>query len=128
MAKKILQLIDGAYRCTLEEQDDPAIWITNAMKGAGGDFTVVLSGNAVNYGVKAQDASGLAFGAWRQTMPPRIHDDLAKLMEKGVAVHVVEEDVAERGLERGELIAGLKPIARGAVPKLLATHDLVWRW
>ena len=42
MAKKILTLIDSAYRCTVEEQDEPAVWITEVMKGAGGDFTHVI--------------------------------------------------------------------------------------
>lgn len=128
MPKKILQLVESAYRCTIEEQDDPALWLSNAMRGAGAELTVVLSGNAVNYAVKSQDAAGLAIGAWRQTQPPRLPDDLAKLMAQGVAVHLVEEDAAERGLERHELVPGLKPLSRAGLPQLMAAHDLVWRW
>jgi hypothetical protein len=40
----------------------------------------------------------------------------------------VEEDVAERGLERTDLIAGLKPVARKGIPKLMAGADQVWHW
>lgn len=125
---KALNVIATAYRATLEEQDDPIVWITHAMKGAGADLNVLLRGNAVNYAVKGQDASGLAFGGRKQTQPPRLADDVAGLIGKGVDVFIVGEDVADRGLEQSELIAGLKPISRGAIPGLLANYDQVWHW
>ena len=128
MAKKILQVIESAYRGTLEEQDDTVVWLTHAMKGAGGDFHVLLRGNAVNYAVKGQDASGLAFGDKKQTQPPRIDEDVAKLIGKGVDVHIVEDDLAERGIEKSELIAGVKPVGRAGVAKLFGSYDQVWHW
>lgn len=128
MAKKILQVIETAYRGTLEEQDDTVVWITHAMKGAGGDFGVLLRGNAVNYAVKEQDASGLAFGERRQTQPPRLAEDVAALAGKGVAVFFVEEDASERGLDQAALIRDVKPVARGRLPELFASYDMVWHW
>ena len=125
---KTLQIVESAYRATLEEQDDTVVWITHAMKGAGAELDLLLRGNAVNYAAKGQDASGLAFGAKKQTQPPRIADDVAKLVEKGCQVYIVEEDVAERGLERGDLISGLKPVSRNGLPKLFASYDRVWHW
>ena len=47
MAKKILQIVESAYRATLEEQDDTVVWITHAMKGAGGDLHLLLRGNEI---------------------------------------------------------------------------------
>ena len=76
---KTLSIIESAYRATIEEQDDTIVWIHGAMKGAGADLAVLLRGNAVNYLVQRQDASGLAFGDWRQTQPPTIASDLAAL-------------------------------------------------
>lgn len=128
MARKILQIVESAYRGTLEEQDDTVIWLTHAMKAAGGDFDVLLRGNAVNYAVKGQDASGLAFGDRRQTQPPQIADDVLKLMDKGVAVYILEDDVAERGLEVNDLILGLKTVSRAGLPKLFTSYDQVWHW
>ncbi len=125
---KILSIIESGYRATLEEQDDTIVWITNALKGAGADITVLLRGNAVNYAVKGQDASGLSFGARKQTQPPRIDSDLAKIMEKGIAVYVVEDDVSERGLERTDLIAGLNSVPRSGLPALIAEYDHIWSW
>jgi sulfur relay (sulfurtransferase) DsrF/TusC family protein len=128
MPKKTLQIVESAYRATIEEQDDTVVWITHAMKGAGGEFDVLLRGNAVNYAVKAQDASGLTFGAKRQTQPPRIAEDVAKFADKGVTVLAVAEDIAERGLERGDLIASVKPVSRGELPALFERYDLIWHW
>jgi hypothetical protein len=128
MPKKILQVIETAHRATLEEQDDTVVWITHAMKGAGGEFGVLLRGNAVGYAVQNQDASGLVFGDKKQTQAPRVADDLGKLPGKGVDVHVVAEDLAERGIQAGDLVGGLKTVSRAAVPKLFADYDMVWHW
>jgi sulfur relay (sulfurtransferase) DsrF/TusC family protein len=128
MGKKALNIIATAYRATLEEQDDTIVWLTHAMKGAGADLDVLLRGNAVNYAAKGQDASGLAFGERRQTRPPRIEEDVAKLIPKGVKVFVVEDDLRERGLERGDLIPGVEAIAWAQVPSLFRAYDHVWHW
>jgi intracellular sulfur oxidation DsrE/DsrF family protein len=128
MAKKVLQVLETAYRCNSEEQDDPVVWITHAMKGAGADLALLLRGSAVNYAVKGQDASGLSFGGRTQTQPPRIDEDVAKLVGKGVDVYVVEDDAAERGLERSDFVAGVKPVARAGLPKLFGGYDQIWHW
>jgi sulfur relay (sulfurtransferase) DsrF/TusC family protein len=128
MAKKALSIIATAYRATLEEQDDPIVWLTHALKGAGAELDVLLRGNAVNYAVKGQDASGLVFGDRRQTQPPRIDEDVAKLIPKGVKVFIVEDDLRDRGLELGDLIPGVEAIARARLPRLIGEYDQVWHW
>lgn len=128
MPRKLLQIIETAYRATIEEQDDTCVWIAHAMKGGGADITVLLRGNAVNYGCRRQDASGLAFGEKRQSHPPDLAGDLAGLIGKGVEVYVVEDDCADRGLERGDLIDGLRPVSRAGLARLFAAHDQIWHW
>jgi intracellular sulfur oxidation DsrE/DsrF family protein len=125
---KVLQVIDTAYRCTIEEQDDPVVWITHAMKGAGGDLGVLLRGNAVNYAVTGQDAGGLAFGGRQQTQPPQIDRDVQRLTKKGVQVFLVQEDAAERGIEAAELVEGIESIPRSGVARLFGEYDQVWHW
>ena len=125
---KILNIIEAAYRGTIEEQDDTILWLTAIMKGAGGDFTVLVRGNAINHCVTAQDCSGLSFGGWEQTQPPRLANDTASLIDKGVAIHYVAEDAAERGLHLGDMVHGIKPISRAEVAELCNAHDQVWHW
>ena len=128
MSKKVLQIIDTAYRCTIEEQDDPAVWITHAMKGAGANLGLLLRGSAVNYAVKGQQASGLNFGGREQTQPPQLDRDLTKLAGKGVPVYMVQEDVADRGIDSSDLIDGIEMIPRSGVARLFGNFDEVWHW
>lgn len=124
----VLQIIETAYRCNVEEQDDPAIWITHAMKGAGASLNVLLQGNAVNYAVKQQRARALSIGGKAQSQAPDIARDVQTLMEKGIEVYLVADDAAERGIESTELLAGVKAIARRDLPALIDRHDQVWMW
>ena len=125
---KVLQVIDNAYRCTIEEQDDPAIWISHAMKGAGADLDVLLSGNAVNYAISGQDASGLRFGEVIQTNPPQLDRDIAKLIDKNVNVFVYKEDAFDRGIESANLLPGVQQVSRNDAPAIFTKYDQVWHW
>ncbi len=125
---KVLQIVETAYRATLEEQDDPIIWISHAMKGAGADLDVLLRGNAVNYAVAAQDATGLSFGDWQQSQPPDLAGDIVALAEKDVTVFVVQDDLDERGLRDVALVAGIETLSRGRLPALLNDYDQIWNW
>ena len=126
--KRTLQIVTSAYRCNLEEQDDPVLWIAEVMRSAGAELDVLLAGNAVNYAARGQDASGLSFGGKTQTHPPEIEDAVKRLASKGVTVHVIDEDVAERGLERGDLVDGVRGVSRAGLGRLFGAYDQVWRW
>lgn len=127
-AMKVLQIVNSAYRCTIEEQDDPVIWITHAMIGAGASFSVLLRGNAVNYAVIGQDASGLVIGGRVHKQSPRLDRDIGSLLGKGIAVYAVREDCEELGIGVTSLVENVMLIARGDLPQLLDAHDQVWHW
>ena len=129
MAKKTLNIIESAYRAVMEEQDDTIMWLLAAMQGAGAEHTVVLRGNAVNYAVAGQGAPALSVGEWKQTHAPKMDRDLVDLMEKRkVPVFIVQEDLAERGIEQGALVPGVKLISHKMLPGLFAEHALVSHW
>ena len=125
---KVLNIVETAYRATLEEQDDPVVWILHAMKGAGADHSVVLSGNAVNYAVMAQGVPPLTFGDKVQKHAPRIAEQVAGLIAKGVDVMVVRECIDQRGIDEQELMGGLTMVKQAALPKVMGGFDQVWHW
>lgn len=129
MAKKTLNIIESAYRAVMEEQDDTILWLLAAMQGAGAEHTVVLRGNAVNYAVAGQGAPGLTIGEWRQTQVPRMDNDVIDLIERRkIPVFVIEEDLAARGIECGELVPGVQLLSAKMLPKQMAEYELVSHW
>jgi len=125
---KALNIIETAYRATLEEQDDTIVWLTHAIKGAGGELSVLLRGNAVNYAAKSQSVEPLSFGSRTQKNAPDIARDVVGLIGKGADVYIVQDDVDARGLKSGDLIKGLKPVSSSDLPGLFESHDCVWHW
>jgi len=125
---KTLNVLNTAYRCNVEEQDDPIVWLTSNLKGIGADVDLLLRGNAVNYAVKAQDASGIALGGKTQTHPPALAQDLESLAGKGAKLLVVSDDLRARGIESRDLIAGVEQVERSALAGVLDGYARVWHW
>jgi len=129
VAKTTLNIVESPYRAVMEEQDDTVLWLLAAMQAAGARHTVVLRGNAVNYAVAGQGVPGLTVGQWKQTQAPRMDRDVVDLVEnRKIPVYVIEEDLAERGIARGDLVPGVTLIAECALPKLVAEHEVVCHW
>ena len=128
MSKKQLHVVDVAYRATLEEQDDPIVWLCHALRGAGAELDLVLSGNAVAYGVREQRVAPLEIGRRHQKHAPDLTGDLTRLLTRQVACYYVEEDAAERGIEPESLLDGVVPLSRAKLATLFAGYDQVHRW
>jgi hypothetical protein len=125
---KTLQVLETAYRATVEEQDDTIIWFTHAMAGAGGQFGLLLTGNAVCYAARDQRAGALAIGGWKQSHAADLSADLAALAAKGVPLYAVEEDLEERGLLDAGLVEPLGVVPRDELPRLFDEYPRVWKW
>jgi hypothetical protein len=125
---QVLHIVNQAYRATLEEQDDPVLWFVQVLRGAGAEVAVLLRGSAVNYLAFRQDASGLAFGEWRQTQPPRMAAPLVELISNRAPVHAVEEDLAERGIRASDCVAGVQMISRARMGELVEQFERVLQW
>lgn len=125
---RVLQIVETAYRATLEEQDDTVLWFTRAIRGAGAPADVLLIGTAVSYAVRGQDAAGLEIGAWSQRHPPAIELDLTKLLESGARVAAITEDLEERGIATESIIHGVERVSRRALNSLFGQYDRIWKW
>lgn len=125
---KTLQVLGTAYRATLEEQDDPVLWMTQAMQGAGGDLSILLCGSAASYAVQGQSPGALRIGAWAQRHPPDVVAALRALLAKGAEVFVVKDDLDERAIPHERLIEAVQPVPRSSLASIYDRFERVWQW
>ncbi|MEP6818350.1 MAG: DsrH/TusB family sulfur metabolism protein [bacterium] len=124
---KILNIVETAYRATLEEQDDTILWLSGALKNAGAEVDLVLRGNAVNYLV-AQECPAFKIGSIGVNHPARPNEDLGRLREKGVKIFALAADLEERGINRDKCISGAQMISNKDLVGLMDAYEQVWHW
>jgi sulfur relay (sulfurtransferase) DsrF/TusC family protein len=65
----------------------------------------------------------------REQLRPAKRCDLLDLIEKrNIPVYVVAEDLADRGIERRELVPGVQPLSRTELPGLFAEYAVIAHW
>lgn len=124
---KILNIIETAYRATLEEQDDTILWITGALKNAGADADLLVRGNAVNYLV-LQECPPLKIGDIAIKHPARPNEDISRLRDRGAKIFVLAADLEERGISKSRCMNCAKLIGGDELNSLMEKYEQVWHW
>jgi len=125
---KILNIIDTAYRATLEEQDDTSLWFIEACTKAGATMNILLTGNAVNYAVKDQNTKSLHFGSGAIPHPSKFQDDISRFCKSGAHVFLLKDDAEERGIPQESIIPDVEYISRDQLARFIDKYDHVWHW
>ena len=127
MPKKILSVLAHTEYGNLEDSDI-GLFASAFSTVAGQPLTLLLREDAVNYAVRGQDGTGIKIAGLTIQPGFLIETDLSSLKQSNIPVYAVSEDVEERGLKQGDLIAGVQFLSKKEMGKFVDQFDTVWNW
>jgi sulfur relay (sulfurtransferase) DsrF/TusC family protein len=127
MPKKILSVLSHTEYGNLEDSDI-GLFASAFAPVAGSPMTILLTEDAVNYGVRGQEGTGIKIAGAPVQPGFLIETDVKSVQEAKIPVYALQEDVAERGIEPSELVSGIKLMSRRELGKFIDQFDTVWNW
>jgi sulfur relay (sulfurtransferase) DsrF/TusC family protein len=127
MAKKILSVLSHTEYGNLEDSDI-GLFASAFAPAAGSQMTILLSEDAVNYGVRGQEGTGIKIAGAPVQPGFLIETDVQSVQQANIPVYAVREDLEERGLAQDDLVPGLKLLSRREYGKFVDQFDVVWNW
>lgn len=127
MSKKILSVLSHTEYGNLEDSDI-GLFASAFAPVTGNQMTLLLSEEAVNYGVRGQDGTGVEIAGGIVQPGFLIETDLQSVQDSKIPVYAVKEDLEERGLSEHDLIKGVKILRKDEFGKFVDQFDTVWNW
>ncbi len=127
MAKKILSVLSHTEYGNLEDSDI-GLFASAFAPVAGAQMTILLAEDAVNYGVRGQEGTGIKIAGTPVQPGFLIETDVQSVQQANIPVYAVREDLDERGIEPRELIPGIKLLGRAEYGKFIDQFDTIWNW
>lgn len=127
MSKKILSVLSHTEYGNLEDSDI-GLFASAFAPVAGSQLTILLSEDAVNYGVRGQQGTGITIAGTPVQPGFLIETDVQSVQQVNIPVYAFREDIEARGIEPGELISGIKLMSRKELGKFITQFDTVWNW
>lgn len=126
MVTRVLSILrsadPGAPRAT-----DPALDLNAYALAEDVELTLVLKAAGVELALAGAHARA-ATVAGVEVPAPTAGDDLRALLESGVTVLAVVEDLAARGLDGGDLLPGVRTVAETEIASAIGEHDVTLTW
>lgn len=127
MAKKILSVLSHTEYGNLEDSDI-GLFASAFAPVAGSQVTILLSDDAVNYGVRGQEGTGIEIAGGKVQPGFLIETDIRAVQQANIPVYAFAEDLEERGIAAGELVEGITRISRKEFGRFIDQFDTVWNW
>jgi len=127
MSKKILSVLSHTEYGNLEDSDI-GLFASAFAPVAGAQMTVLLSDDAVNYGVRGQEGTGITIAGAPVQPGFLIETDVQSVQQANIPVYAFREDLDERGIGAGDVIPGITLLSRREYGKFVDQFDTVWNW
>jgi sulfur relay (sulfurtransferase) DsrF/TusC family protein len=127
MTKAILSVLSHTEYGNLEDSDI-GLFASAFAPVAGSPMTILLAEDAVNYGVRGQEGTGITIANTPVQPGFLIEQDVRAVQDASIRVYAVSEHLTERGLTDTELIPGIKTISQKELGRFVDQFDIVWNW
>jgi sulfur relay (sulfurtransferase) DsrF/TusC family protein len=127
MAKNILSVLSHTEYGNLEDSDI-GLFASAFAPVAGSQMTILLTDDAVNYGVRGQEGTGIKIAGTPVQPGFLIEMDVQSVQDAKIPVYAFREDLEERGISEADLIKGVQLLSRKEYGKFIDRFDTVWNW
>ncbi len=127
MSKNILSVLRHTEYGNLEDSDI-GLFASAFAPVAGSRMTILLSEDAVNYGVRGQEGTGIRIAGAPVQPGFLIETDIRSVQEARIPVYALREDLEERGITTDELVPGVTLLSRAELGRFIDQFDVVWNW